>query len=491
MSKTTHTPNERTVFGLADRLDDAYRTLEPRPLESATELKAYYKDEINRFRGDELTRRMELGLWRAWQTMPYKAFLMGHSGVGKSTELSRLLNLERVQSRFKAIRLSATAHLDPIGFKPFDVLLLMMHEVVRATAQPIKAGGTGQKPPDALLRKILDWFADETQTLEQSTLVAAQAEAGAGISEESLWAKAMGLFARIRGEMKYASTRKKEVVEYRLSQLSPLIEAANALMAECNHLLLQTQGCEWLFVIEDFDKMGVAPQATEDFFVTYANVIRDIQAHLVFTLPIALGYSRRSGQLPIPHDKLFCVLDTMVHHRDHTPHVEARAAIRTVLDARVSPDLFALGQLERLIVASGGNLRDLFAMTREACDTALMRGAERVEATDVDRSIRNLRTVYQGRLGDSPYDQALTPDSREVVTYEKKADLLVRIYNGEEEAKIRSAVLYSLLGARAVQEFNGERWFGVHPAVVDILGAQGRISPQSDHPNGKYPGGTI
>ena len=36
-------------------------------------------------------------------------------------------------------------------------------------------------------------------------------------------------------------------------------------------------------------------------------------------------------------------------------------------------------------------------------------------------------------------------------------------------------VLYSLLSARAVQEFNGQRWFGVHPLVVDVLAAQGKL----------------
>jgi hypothetical protein len=41
--------------------------------------------------------------------------------------------------------------------------------------------------------------------------------------------------------------------------------------------------------------------------------------------------------------------------------------------------------------------------------------------------------------------------------------------------------------ARAVQEFNGERWFGVHPLVVDILYRQGRITAEE---NGVVPGGT-
>lgn len=36
--------------------------------------------------------------------------------------------------------------------------------------------------------------------------------------------------------------------------------------------------------------------------------------------------------------------------------------------------------------------------------------------------------------------------------------------------------LYALLNARSVQEFNGQRWFGVHPLVVDILVSQKRLT---------------
>jgi hypothetical protein len=63
----------------------------------------------------------------------------------------------------------------------------------------------------------------------------------------------------------------------------------------------------------------------------------------------------------------------------------------------------------------------------------------------------------------------------------------VQIYRQQPEARIPDRVLYSLLHARAVQEFNGERWFGVHPLVVDILAAQGKLERDS---NGRVPGGT-
>jgi hypothetical protein len=487
---TTQTKSKpKTEVGRARTLETAYKALDPAPLTKPEYFEAFYREDINKYRGVDCIARLRLGLERAAGAQPYKALLMGHSGVGKTTELTRLLQHPSMIAKYRPIRLSVTEHLDPVGFKPFDVLLIMLLEIVEQTKKPREEGGAGKTPPDALLRKVWDWFATETSKLGQETTISASIEAGAGAKETSVLAKVMGLFANLRGEMKYASTRKKEVVEYRLSQLNSLLEACNDVMRECNSLLgEEAEGREWLVVVEDFDKAGVPTEATEDFFVTYANVLRNLQCHLVFTLPIALGYSSKGEQLPVPRQQLFCIQDTMVFDRAHAPHHGARQAIRAVLEARVEPAIFADGQIERLVVASGGNLRDLFALTNLSCDGAILRGAAQVEAEDVTQAIREMRSRYERRLGDSPHDEALSSDGRERITYEKKAERMLRIYDGDESAKVPDAVLYSLLRARAVQEFNGERWFGIHPLVVDILAAQGRIKRG---PDGRVPGGTI
>lgn len=470
----------------AETLDDAYKTLSPKPLADSEEFDAFYRDEINNVRGGQVVERMSLGLKRAFGTLPYKALLMGHAGVGKSTELTRLA--VALEGKFRVIRLSASENLDPISFQPFDVLLLMVIEVAERTAQSRELGGAGRQPGDAFLKDVYDWFAVETQTTKTATGTSAAASAGIGPGAESWWAKALGLFASVKGEIKYASSRETKSVSYRLSRLDPLIKAANRLLAHCNGLMRDATGCEWLFVFEDFDKAGISPKQTEDLFVTYSNAIRELDAHLIFTIPVALGYSPKAGALPVPQNALFVLPDTMVFDKDHQPHAAGRAAVRAVLEARMSPDLFEAGQMDRLIVASGGNLRNLFSMTANAGDTALLRRAAAIGADDVTGAIRQLRTDYERQLGESQYDQELGSDGKlRPIVYERKADLLNRIYNGDPEAKVPDAVLYSLLRSRAVQEFNGARWFGVHPLVVDLLATQNKIARPAVGP---VPGGT-
>jgi hypothetical protein len=288
----------------------------------------------------------------------------------------------------------------------------------------------------------------------------------------------LGLFATVKGEMRYAADRKKEIVEYRLSRLSTLISLANRLLDECNQLSREGTSKEWLFIGEDFDKPGIPGARVEGLFLTYANVFKELRTHLIFTIPIGLGYSEQVVQLPFPGDRIFSIPDTPVFRPDHTPHIEGRDAISRVLEARILSELFEAGQMTRLIVASGGNLRDLFSLVTQAADNAILRGSPNgtIGSSDVDAAVSNLRTEYVRRLGRSPFD-------KQEIAYGEKAGRLVQIYNSDPNAIIPDAALYSLLRSRAVQEFDGERWYGVHPLVVDILRAQGRIQ-------GGAPGGT-
>ena len=450
-------------------LADVYKTISPEPLLTQAEIDAFYRDALNRVRGGDKVAGMALGLGRSWGADFYKAFLMGHPGVGKSTELTRLI--AKVSEKYRAIRFQVTKELDPGAFKPFDVLLLMMIRIVEETGKPISEGGAGKPPSDGLLRAIEGWFAKETATRTEGVKTGIEAAAGIGPPATSLWHKVTGLFASIKGEIKYASDRSTTVVEYRLQRMSALVDLLNRLLTECNELLREETGREWLFIGEDFDKPGIPVRQTEDLFLSYANIFKDIQSHLIFTIPIGLVYSEKATQLALSGDCIHIIPDTPVFDREHDESKDGRGAIREILEARVSKNLFTKDQMNRLIVASGGNLRDLFTLVAKAADGAILRDATRrkVEKADADRAIIDLRTEYERRLGEGPYDVSK-------VSFADKADRLVRIYNQHPDAKIPDPVLYSLLNARAVQEFNGDRWFGVHPLVVDILTGQGRLT---------------
>jgi hypothetical protein len=99
-----------------------------------------------------------------------------------------------------------------------------------------------------------------------------------------------------------------------------------------------------------------------------------------------------------------------------------------------------------------------------------------IEPADVTVSINKMRRDYRMKLGQSPYDA-------EQIPYSKKSAILMAVYQETSESDIPDPALYSLLRGRAVQEFNGVGWYGVHPLVVDILKEQDHLKPQD-------PGGT-
>jgi hypothetical protein len=469
-----------TLLEPAKTLDDVHKTLSPQPLLTRPEIRAFYRGDINKVRGGDKVCDLAMDLEDSEGASFYKACLAGHPGVGKSTELTRLV--EQMSGRFRAIRFLVTEDLDPGSFKPFDVLLLMMALIVEETAKPVSEGGAGKAPSDGLLQEIVDWFAKEEVTLTVSRATGLDASAGVGPPAAGLWQKAIGLFANIKGEMKYASDRSEKLVEYRLQRVSELLKLVNRLLNECSERLRDAVGCDWLFIGEEFDKSQIPVELVEGFFLNYGNVIKETQVHSLFTIPISLVYSERTRQLPYPNERVYILPDTPVFDRDHKPCKEGRAALKEILTARVSADLFERNQMSRLIVASGGNLRDLFGMVERASKSARLRNSPngKIGKADVDRAVAGLRTAYERSLGIGPFDKAK-------LTYLEKAERLLAVYHQQADAGVPDPVLYSLLNARAVQEFNGERWFGVHPLVVDILKRQGRLVADS---NGKVPGGT-
>jgi hypothetical protein len=463
----------------AKTLEDIYKTISPKPLCDPAEFSAYYRPELNEVRGKERLERIILELERAHGGLHYKTLLMGHAGVGKSTEITGIL--DKVKNLYRPIRFNITDELDPVNFQPFDVLLWMMCRIAEETARPVADGGTGKNPSPDLLTRIWDWFSKETTATKETGTIGAGIEAGLGSSEGGILRKVLGLFAKIKGEMKYASVREKTKVDYRLSRLQELIDLANSLIKECDDLLRDTTGQEWIFVGEDFDKDAIPLSCILNLFVNSASMFRSLETHFIFNIPIQLGYSEKAEQLPVPTDRRIVLPDVPVYGNNakRAPHKGGRQAIRAVLGVRVSPELFEAKQLERVIVASGGNIRDLFSLVAYASDMALIRKSAngKIGQQDVNKAIEVIRNEYRRRLGESRFDP-------EPISYDEKTRRLVQIYKREPKSDVTDKVLYSLLRSRAVQEFNG--WFGVHPLVVDILADQKILRAGS---KGALPGG--
>ena len=61
------------------------------------------------------------------------------------------------------------------------------------------------------------------------------------------------------------------------------------------------------------------------------------------------------------------------------------------------------------------------------------------------------------------------------ITSPEQFERLIEIYN-DPHPENTDEVLSELLKTLAVIEYNGERWCGVHPVLVDFLREKGRIN---------------
>jgi hypothetical protein len=307
----------------------------------------------------------------------------------------------------------------------------------------------------------------------------------AGAKTPGLLAQVLSLGVSFNAARKYVTTRESKIEEVEMASIPELIGLVNKLLVECNDILQKAEQREWLFIGEDFDRAGIPTAQTEELFLRFGNIFQDLQTHMIFTIPVSLVYSERASQLPFGGDRIQSIVDTPVFKPNHTPDPPGRQAIREVLKKRMSLDLFGEGQMERLIVASGGNLRDLFKIVTDAAINARLRKDTdgKIGKSDADAAINELRKEYLHRLSESIFDEQQSIP----ISYADKAKRLLEIYENGQKDPVPDAVMFSLFRARAVQEFNGEGWYGVHPLVVEIMKRQEQPLPMVD---GKVLGGT-
>ena len=190
----------------------------------------------------------------------------------------------------------------------------------------------------------------------------------AGHPSESIFAQALGLSASIKGEIKYAKNRREEIVQRRLERIDALLVLLNRLLELCGSILWEKKGKEWLFIGEDFERGN--PSAERSLFLDYGRILVGLQLHCIFTISANLGYGVDRVRLPFPEHCILNILDTPVFAASGRPHLEGRRAILAIIDARISPELCDRTLLNQMIVASGGNLREVFSLIIRAAQAA-------------------------------------------------------------------------------------------------------------------------
>lgn len=190
-------------------------------------------------------------------------------------------------------------------------------------------------------------------------------------------------------------------------------------------------------------------------------VLSGMSFPVIYTFPIALSYETK-----FPALEGYFVKKTLPMIRIETiegeKYSKGIAVIREIVEKRARLQLFEPEALERLIVYTGGSLRDLFFAINTSAKRAVRRKSDRVSMEDAGRALEERKTSLTRRIEQSDYE------------------FLVHIYQGNKELIEDKETLLRMLQASVVLEYNGKRWHNVHPLVAQFLKEQGLMENERE-----------
>ena len=128
-----------------------------------------------------------------------------------------------------------------------------------------------------------------------------------------------------------------------------------------------------------------------------------------------------------------------------------RRFLKDVLARRSTPDSLAADALDGLVDVSGGVIRDLLSITRNAFEQAYISGADRVELVHVTRAAETFgRTLILG-LG-----------NEELATLRRVVDTREFVPTSDKDMAL-------LLNRRILEYVDGTNRYAVHPSLKPLL----------------------
>lgn len=358
-----------------------------------------------------------------------KWLFTGHRGSGKSTELIRLS--EALKDQYFTVYYTVEEALDMADVDYKDVLLSLGSKLYEG------AGQQGVRLPRELLEELVGWFSTTLQEVEG--LIGAEA---------ALEAKADFFFLKLLSRLK-SEARTREVVRRQIeSNLSDLLERLNTIIAAIRK---KRQGQQVLAVVDGLDKVMDLDTALKLYYRGGVNLLAPM-CKVVYTVPLALYYTSEFGQVRVTFDGSYPLPNIKVQTREGDPHEPGREMMRQLIRRRMDPSLITAEAVERLVDLSGGVVRELVSLAKDACANARARLGERVEPSDAERAASAVRNNYRRMLTLGKYRE------------------LWRVHTDPHKQQTGSPVSQELIHNLSLLEYlNDESWWDVHPIVMPLL----------------------
>jgi len=446
------------------------------PLQPATDLRTAYRVcDLRPLEGEDLDRYYtQLGDARKSEAMinistvldlqedeEFSTILFtGHRGCGKSTEL-RLLE-RNWRSQYHVIYLE-TDEVTDINDVEYTDLYLLVAQYIEYELRKL-----GIQLDRSILKDFEDWFADITEETEQSVESSISLKGEVTLGGESPFPVPFlaKLLAKITSQIKGASKDKKTI-------RNTLEKDFSRLKATINHLLddaiekLKQKHQEYKGILLIFDNLDrCPPHIANRLFFDYSAQLQELRVTIVYTVPISALYSPRGIGNNFGKPSIVPMVNIYEFERDRDRlelNDKALKSLVGLLERRMHIKKIFASEREcmDLIQASGGHVRHLMQMMREACITAIGRGHKMIESDDAVYAIKQLQFSFEREIPDIHYAAIAN-------TYRTK-----RAANDEtgQQTLFNTSVL----------EYNGnQRWNYPHPTVMKIDAFQRAVNAISE-----------
>lgn len=371
---------------------------------------------------------------------PYmKILFMGHKGCGKSTEIRNIS--EQLEEQYMIVKFSIANEIELQGIDYVDVIFVIMEQLLNVVST-----NSCLKIESSILDKLYDYW-NQTRIMEIVHLE----EKSAGVEAGAKLSLLRAISASCKGILKAGDESKVTIRRELEPRLSVLIGMINDLVLDINKQLKEMNNKELLIIIEDMDKLDI--EEAKHLFVLHRRPLISLKMKMIISFPIHMVYTPDFRLLQDDFAK--CVLYSMikVNHSDYSRYEPGIDIMKQIVERRMDLGLVEPEALDYFVIKSGGAIRDLFYMLSEAALDQLSMDERQPRIT-----FEEARTVVT-RLK-SEYERNITSEEQ----YHK----LIEIYKDPYPTNTDDE-LSKLLQTLSVIEYNGERWCGVHPVLVDFL----------------------
>ncbi|MGB0561044.1 MAG: ATP-binding protein [Spirulinaceae cyanobacterium] len=395
-------------------------------------------------RGEENIYR-ELGKKIINSDRPTYQLYGGHRGAGKSTELLRLEEYLQQRGCFVVYFDANDKDIDAQDAEWTDILLACTRNLLLKLRD---------HAPATTLDKLKNWLVSRAAELKDIALTEVELE-------------------DVQVAFDFLSATIKTVPSSRPNIRRQLDIHGLALTQILNELISGSQarltGRPKIVVIADsLDRIPskVIGDSTnlEQIFVNRADQMRQLQCHIIYTLPVSLAYSPAAAQLANLYDDPQILPMVKVRERDGAIYAAGLAKLREMLGKRIEniPEaaglslenqVFANGELlSRLCLMSGGHIRDLMRFVQNALDWV---DTLPITSKAVNRALAQSRQTYHDAVNSEDWKH------------------LVQVAQNKEIENM--AAFRKLLFNRCVLEYvdvyedgSFDKWYDVHPLIKEL-----------------------